>query len=88
MKRSIDGLQSEPRPPESKELEFANLVESPGLGIEVRRWRYDKWRLLYTLRENETVVAVLAIRKRPPYDYGDLQELLGGASETDPPESS
>ena len=88
VKRSIDDIENEPRPHDSKQLEFPDPERLPGRGIEVRRLRVDKWRVLYTIREDEKVIDVLAIRKRPPYDYGDLQELLGGASETDPPESS
>lgn len=36
----------------------------------------DKWRVVYTITEAEQVVDVLAVRKRPPYDYGDLEALL------------
>jgi hypothetical protein len=32
---------------------------------------------VYALTEVEQVVDVLAVRKRPPYDYGDLSALLG-----------
>jgi mRNA interferase RelE/StbE len=37
----------------------------------------DKWRILYAITEADKLVDVLAVRKRPPYDYGDLQQLLG-----------
>jgi mRNA interferase RelE/StbE len=87
VKRSIDGLQNEPRPAESKRLDFPDPDQFPGLGVEVRRLRLDKWRVLYSIREEEKVVDVLAIRKRPPYDYGDLQELLGYTGETDAPDN-
>jgi mRNA interferase RelE/StbE len=30
------------------------------------------------ITEAEKTVDVLAVRKRPPYDYGDLEELLKG----------
>ena len=30
----------------------------------------------YAITETEAVVDVLAVRKRPPYDYGDLESLL------------
>jgi hypothetical protein len=29
------------------------------------------------MSEQEKAVDVVAVRKRPPYDYGDLGELLG-----------
>ncbi len=84
-KRSIDGLQTDPRPPGSKELDFPDKNELAGRGVEVWRVRLDKWRLLYTIRETEKVVDVLAIRRRPPYDYGDLPELLSGLGEGESP---
>jgi mRNA interferase RelE/StbE len=31
---------------------------------------------VYAVTEAERAVDVLAVRKRPPYDYGDLEELL------------
>lgn len=42
------------------------------------RLRLDNWRLLYAVTPSEEVIDVLAVRKRPPYDYGDLEKLLGG----------
>ena len=44
--------------------------------------------VLYTIREGEKVVDVLALRKLPPYDYGDLHDLLGGPSDSETPENS
>ena len=37
----------------------------------------DNWRIVYVVSDDETAVDVVAVRKRPPYDYGDLAELLG-----------
>jgi mRNA interferase RelE/StbE len=85
VKRAIDYLQTDPRPPGSKELEYPDKEELAGSGVEVWRLRMDKWRLLYTIREAEKVVDVLAIRRRPPYDYGDLPELLSGLGEGELP---
>ena len=76
VKRAIDDLQTEPRPAESKELDFPEAKQPSGNKVEVRRLRLDKWRVLYTIHEAHKVVDVLAIRKRPPYDYGDLGNLL------------
>jgi mRNA interferase RelE/StbE len=39
--------------------------------------RLDKWRIVYQVSDIESTVDVLAVRKRPPYDYGDLEQLLG-----------
>ncbi|WP_423224796.1 type II toxin-antitoxin system RelE family toxin [Candidatus Amarolinea aalborgensis] len=47
-----------------------------GLAQEVRRLRLDKWRVVYAITEVESIVDVLAVRRRPPYDYGDLNALL------------
>ena len=71
VKRAIDTLAAEPRPAESK------ILEVPGNnGVIVCRLRLDKWRVVYMIAEAERAIDVVAVRKRPPYDYGDLQELL------------
>jgi len=46
---------------------------------ELYRIRMDRWRILYLVDEAERTVDVLAVRRRPPYDYGDLEQLLAGA---------
>jgi len=43
--------------------------------LELRRLRIERWRVVYMDEEWE-LVTVLAVRKRPPYDYEDLEELL------------
>jgi len=72
IKRTIDGLESDSRPPKSKELhiEFEH---------ELRRIRLERWRIVYAVIEQDRSIDVLAVRKRPPYDYGDLEELLAEA---------
>jgi mRNA interferase RelE/StbE len=47
-----------------------------GAKVELsRRLRLGTWRILYAVIETEAlVVAVVAVRRRPPYDYGDLPE--------------
>jgi mRNA interferase RelE/StbE len=42
----------------------------------LRRLRIERWRIVYAITEAGRYVDVLAIRKRPPYDYGDLERLL------------
>ena len=73
VKRAIDGMADDPRPPKSIALDMS---EVPEFDVEVRRLRLDRWRIIYAIDESNKVVDVLAIRKRPPYDYGDLAELL------------
>ncbi len=74
VKHTIDGLAEDPRPAHSKELDVTDFKAS---GVEVRRLRMDDWRIVYVVSEDAKTVDVIAIRRRPPYDYGDLGELLG-----------
>jgi mRNA interferase RelE/StbE len=71
IKRAIDSLKDDPHPSESEELEVPSDIEA-----SVFRLRLDKWRVVYTIAVAENTVDVLAVRKRPPYDYGDLEQLL------------
>ncbi|MBW4497186.1 MAG: hypothetical protein KME26_29845 [Oscillatoria princeps RMCB-10] len=48
------------------------LSESIGL----YRIRIDSWRVIYVVEEDIQLVTVLAVRKRPPYQYDDLVELI------------
>ena len=73
-KHAIDELADDPRPTQSKKLDVADLEDS---GREVRRVRLNNWRIVYVVSDGEAMVDVIAVRKRPPYDYGDLAELLG-----------
>lgn len=70
IKREVDGLRDDPMPPKSKQLDVA--VSS----AKLYRVRLDRWRLVYAVDEGEQQIQVLAVRKRPPYNYGDLADLL------------
>jgi mRNA interferase RelE/StbE len=70
VRKAVEALAENPRPGKSKALDL------PGLPAEVRRLRLDRWRIVYAFTEADSVVDVLAVRKRPPYDYGDLESLL------------
>jgi mRNA interferase RelE/StbE len=70
VRKAVAALAESPRPPRSKALDV------PGLQVEVRRLRLDRWRIVFAITEAEAIVDVLAVRKRPPYDYGDLEALL------------
>ncbi|MCB0191969.1 MAG: type II toxin-antitoxin system RelE/ParE family toxin [Anaerolineae bacterium] len=70
VKRAIDQLADDPRPTQSKILTVADAE------YELRRLRLGRWRIIYAITEAEKFVDVLAVRKRPPYDYGDLEALL------------
>ncbi len=70
VRKAVDILAEKPRPAKSKALEV------PGLQSEIRRLRLDRWRVIYAITGAEETIDVLAVRKRPPYDYGDLESLL------------
>ncbi|HYT91297.1 MAG TPA: type II toxin-antitoxin system RelE/ParE family toxin [Gemmataceae bacterium] len=70
IRKAVEGLAENPRPAKSK----ARTV--PDLQAEIRRLRIDRWRIVYAITEADGIVDVLAVRKRPPYDYGDLAALL------------
>ena len=70
VRKAIGALAENPRPAKSKAL------EGTGLRSEVRRFRLDRWRIVYAITEADEAVDVLAVRKRPPYDHGDLESLL------------
>ena len=72
----LRALEQEPRPPESQELDTTKDSISLQPGAELRRVRLAAWRVVYLLEEDPKLVSVLALRKRPPYQYDDLEELL------------
>ena len=70
VRRTVDALASNPHPPKSRKLDV------PELGPELFRIRLDRWRIVYAVTEEDRIVDVLAVRRRPPYDYGDLEALI------------
>lgn len=72
VKNLIDSLAEEPRPHNSVELD----LDEVNTDWEIRRIRLGMWRVIYAIDEEFKQVAVLAIRKRPPYDYEDISDLL------------
>ncbi len=70
IRRTVGDLSENPRPDNSKPLSL------PSMEIEARRLRLDRWRIIYTIAEEDKIVDILAVRKRPPYNYEDLQALL------------
>ncbi len=73
VRRIIEDLQVEPRPARSIAMRMEDEIN---LTWEVRRIRLEDWRIIYAIDEETQFVAVLAVRKRPPYDYEDLSDLL------------
>jgi mRNA-degrading endonuclease RelE of RelBE toxin-antitoxin system len=78
VKHIINGLSVEPRPADSRALDVDEL-DIPE-NVEIRRLRLDKWRILYAVNNAEGWVWVLEIRKRPPYQYEDLPEIVAKLS--------
>ncbi len=72
IKNLIESLAGEPRPHNSVEL----TLEIVDINWEIRRIRIGTWRVIYAINNEFEQVAVLAIRKRPPYDYKDISNLL------------
>lgn len=72
VRREVQVLVVTPRPSHSRQLDF------PASEWELRRLRLDQWRVIYAIIEEDRQIAVLAVRKRPPYDYGDLGQLIEG----------
>jgi mRNA interferase RelE/StbE len=70
VRKAVDAFADEPRPPKSK------ILDVPDIQAEVRRLRLNRWRIVYAISESDELVDVLAVRKRPPYDYSDLETLL------------
>jgi mRNA interferase RelE/StbE len=75
-KRAVEALGDKPLPSTGKKL------NTPELDRDLRRLRLDKWRIVYAVSEADRVIDVLAVRKRPPYDYGDLGRLLRESGQT------
>lgn len=71
----LQALKREPRPPNSRPLDTAKAGLELGPGVELRRIRLATWRIVYLVEDGDNLVSVLAIRKRPPYQYEDLEEL-------------
>ncbi len=76
IKRAISELAENTAPSNSKSLNLTTLAPELDADKNLRRIRLDRWRIVYSISESEKIVDILAIRKRPPYDYGDLGKLL------------
>jgi mRNA-degrading endonuclease RelE of RelBE toxin-antitoxin system len=77
----LKALKEEPRPHNSKRMDITKLGGELSLNLELYRIRIESWRILYTLEEELQLLTILAIRKRPPYQYDDLLELLAEVTE-------
>jgi mRNA interferase RelE/StbE len=74
VKRALDDLAADPHPAGSQPLDLTGLDLPPG--VELRRLRLGKWRIIYAVNAAEGWVWALGIRHRPPYNYDDLPEVV------------
>lgn len=74
VRRAITALAASPRPPESAVMNATGLDLREG--VELRRIRMERWRIVYAVCNEERWVWVLTLRRRPPYGYDDLPELI------------
>lgn len=79
----LKALQEEPRPHNSKRMDTASLPGELPISVELYRIRVESWRIIYALEEELQLVTVLVIRKRPPYQYDDLGQLVDGVMDTE-----
>ena len=73
---TVQDLNREPRPHTSRVMRPPVTTE-----MEVRRLRLDHWRVVDVIDDTSEEIGVLAVRKRPPYDYSDLPDLLAELQE-------
>ena len=74
--RTLRSLEQEPHPHNSRSLDTNKAGIKVEPGVELRRIRIASWRIVYLVEEEWKLISVLAIRKRPPYQYDDLDELI------------
>jgi mRNA-degrading endonuclease RelE of RelBE toxin-antitoxin system len=74
--RVLEDMESNPVPPRTKNMTTDDLNRVLPDGLNFYRTRLDNWRIIYVVEEELTFITVLAIRKRPPYQYEDFQNLV------------
>ena len=76
MIRTLRALKQEPRPVNSRVLDSDKAGIELRSGAELYRIRIASWRVVYLVENELRLISVLAVRKRPPYQYNDLEELI------------
>ncbi len=71
VRQAVKELARDVYPPRSKRLDYE--LKS---GWELGRLRLESWRLVYVIDREWDRVFVLTVRRRPPYQYDDLDQLL------------
>lgn len=74
--RTLRSLEQTPQPADSIRLDLTDSPITLTADMELRRIRMEEWRILYLIEHDLQLLTVLAVRKRPPYQYEDLADLL------------
>ena len=74
--RTLRALEQVPRPSDSIAMDLTDMSLTLPQSMELRRIRMGEWRVVYLLEDDLRLVTVLAVRKRPPYQYDDLAALI------------
>lgn len=74
--RLLRTLEEEPRPHTSESLDLSKEGIELDSIFDLRRIRIESWRVVYVIEEEWKFVTVLAVRRRPPYQYDDLAQLI------------
>ena len=74
--RTLHGLATQPRPSSSRALDTTRAGFVQESGVELRRLRLEAWRIVYAVEDAAHLVSILAVRRRPPDRYDELQELI------------
>jgi mRNA interferase RelE/StbE len=70
VKREVSSLADHARPSNSIALKITEAE------YELRRIRLERWRIVYSVVERGMIIDILTVRKRPPYNYEDLENLI------------
>lgn len=77
IRQAIQALARNPRPSRSQTLDLPPEVATRcPAGVELRRLRLGQWRVIYAIDDEWETITIVAIRRRPPYQYQDLAELI------------
>ncbi len=76
--RLIQSLVQIPKPAEGRILDTSKLKTATPKGLSLHRLRVARWRIVYVIEETDRQITILAVRKRPPYQYDDLEALIAG----------
>lgn len=74
--RTLQALKQEPYPHNCRSLDTAKSGIELEPNTKLCRIRITSWRIIYLVEEEWKLISVLAIRRRPPYQYDDLNELI------------